>query len=160
MIGGNHHKEITEEFDLVGEVDSIPSHTLLRDACNSVFDFNKNFSNVLIWTRLRLSRPLESYDVVHIHNAVPLAGMVSAAISCRLVGVPYCVTTHGISNIPDLPRERNLSWGQRLVFRYCFLNPCLWVLGAAAHQFALSEGTSNDCVNGLPVHRSASFRTL
>lgn len=136
---GNHDEEIAREFDMIGEVQPIPSKTLLRDVCDAVMDFDDNFSNVLIWTRLCPPRPLESYDVVHIHNAVPLAGMVSAAISCRRAGVPYCVTTHGISKIPDLPREMHLSRGARLVFRNCFLKPYLWVLKNAAHLFALSE---------------------
>jgi glycosyltransferase involved in cell wall biosynthesis len=55
------------------------------------------------------------------------------------VGVPYCVTTHGISKLPDTPESANLSWWQIPIFEYGFFKPYLQILGNADHLFALSK---------------------
>jgi glycosyltransferase involved in cell wall biosynthesis len=105
-----------------------------------IFDFEENFANVTVGTRLDPPRSLGDYDVAHIHNPIPLAGMVGAALSCIKARVPYFVTTHGIGKVPDMPYEMGLSRVQRWLFRQCFMRPYIWVLDHAAHLIALSEG--------------------
>lgn len=151
MMESKHNDELAREIGLEDELHSIPSNTLLRDLSKSLVDFEENFANILIWTRLSPLTPIKSYDVVHIHNPVPLAGMVRVAISCRLANVPYCVTTHGISKIPDLPDAMNLSRLQEAVFNVAFMRPYIWVLRNATHLFALSESDRNQLRSLLPT---------
>ena len=134
---GDHDEELAAELN--DEMRAIPSRTVLRDVGQRLFDTAGNYENTLIWTRLSPPRPLETYDVVHIHNTVPLLGMVGVAARCKVAGVPYCVTTHGIGSIPELPESMAMGRVQRFVFRQCYLRPYLAVLEHAAHRFALSE---------------------
>jgi len=135
---GNHDAELFAEFDL-NETRPIPSRTVLRDLGDRLFDTTENYANTLIWTRLTPPRPLDKYDIVHLHGAVPLAGMIVVALESVRAGIPYCVTTHGISKIPEIPENMEMGPVRRLVFEYCFLKPYLSVIRSSAHRFALSE---------------------
>lgn len=136
---GDHDETLVNELELDTGPHYIPTNTALRDVAKKLIGSDQNYSNALIWTRLNPPRELETYDVVHIHNAVPLGGMVRIALSCRICGVPYCVTTHGISKIPELPDQMEMPAPARLAFKIGFLRPYWWVLRNAAHLFALSE---------------------
>lgn len=140
MMENEYRADLCSELGLGDEVYEIPSITILRDLSKAIVDFEENYANTLIWTRLNPPKPLGSYDLVHIHNSIPLAAMVVVAMASRRADVPYCVTTHGISKIPDLPKQMDLGRIQRAVFRLAFLRPYRWVLQNSTHLFALSEG--------------------
>ena len=149
---GEYDGELLEELRLTEPVYRLPSKTLLRDLGRKIVDSPNNYSNALIWTRVASPRPLADYDLLHLHNAVPLAGMVSVALAARRAGVPYCVTTHGISKIPNLPVSMNLSGLQRRVFDTGFMKPYLSVLRNARHLFALSENDARSLRDRFPAH--------
>lgn len=136
---GDYDDILADELGLKEPINQLPSHTFLRDICSRLINSDQNYSNALIWTKLNPPQNLQSYDLVHIHNAVPLAGMLSVAVHCWFAGVPYCVSTHGISKIPDLPESMEMPTPVALIFRLGFLQPYWWVLRNAAHLFALSE---------------------
>ncbi|AAV45982.1 LPS glycosyltransferase [Haloarcula marismortui ATCC 43049] len=140
MMEGKDDADLFADLGLSESIASIPSYTFIRDGLNRIFASSNNIWNVLIGTRLTPPKPLSDYDLVHIHNPVPLAGMVSVALHCRIKGIPYCVTTHGISKVPKIPEELGLSRGQRIVFNHGFLRAYKNVLSNATHLFALSEG--------------------
>ncbi|WP_255150133.1 glycosyltransferase family 4 protein [Halorarius halobius] len=139
-MSGKYDEQTLRELSIDSPIYKIPSKTMLRDLFKYIIGSEHNYSNALIWTKLDPPKPLESYDFVHIHNAIPLAGMVSVALSCRAAGVPYCVTMHGISKIPELPESMGMSRPVKLAFQFGFLRPYWWVLKNATHLFALSEG--------------------
>jgi glycosyltransferase involved in cell wall biosynthesis len=136
---GTYDEELLENLTGVNEFDQIPAQTGLRDVCRQFNPSNTNYCNTLIWTDLEPPSPLESYDLVHIHNAVPLAGMLSVGLRSRQAGIPYAVTTHGISKIPKLPGSEEMSTGMNFVFDHGFLKAYRWVLGNATLLFALSR---------------------
>ena len=136
---GDHDEEILVDLDITHNVSTIPSYTHLRDLGKKIAGSPKNYMNAAIGTWLTPPRPLESYDVVHLHNPVPLAGFVTVAIACKRANVPYCVTTHGISKVPELPVTMDMPGPLRVLFEIGFLKPYYWVLEGAAHLFALSE---------------------
>lgn len=136
-MAGEHDDQLRSEVGTPFE--TIPAGTAVRDLATLVVEDEKNYTNAFVTTRLRPPEPLESYDLVHVHNPIPLAGFVGVALRCRLAGVPYCVTTHGVANVPDFPEDMEMSRPTRLAFRVGFLRPYYWVLGGARHLFALSE---------------------
>lgn len=136
---GDHDDVLAEEIELDEAINQLPSYTLFRDICRHIINSEQNYSNTLIWTKLDPPQNLQSYDLVHIHNAVPLGGMLSVAVHCWLADVPYCVTTHGISKIPDFPESMEMPTPVAFIFKLGFLQPYWWVLRNAAHLFALSE---------------------
>ncbi|WP_435196360.1 glycosyltransferase family 4 protein [Natronomonas sp. EA1] len=147
---GKHDELLVEELSLSDGITPIPSNTGLRDICELAINSDENICNTFVWTRLNQPDPLKSYDFVHIHNAVPLWGMVSVALSCKAAGVPYCVTMHGISKIPELPESTNMSKPVKFMFENGFLRPYWWVLRNATHLFALSEGDAQTVRNRFP----------
>jgi glycosyltransferase involved in cell wall biosynthesis len=154
MMEGEGDGELFDDLGLSRPVYPIPSYTAIRDGLNTLVNSENNIWNTLIGTRLTPPKPLTEYDLVHIHNAVPLGGMAAVALQCRLRQVPYCVTTHGISKIPQIPDELNLSHPQRLVFDQLFLRVYKAILSNADHLFALSEGdalTINEWFPGQSV---------
>lgn len=144
-----HDDELFVELGLSNPVVSVPSKTWLRDLWNRVHTSPMNYSNTVIWPDFT-DLDIASYDLVHIHNAVPLAGMVSVALACKRHGVPYVVTTHGISSIPYLPESMNMSLLPKLAFSIGVLRPYRAVLRNAAHLFALSEGDAQLARELLP----------
>jgi starch synthase len=138
-MAGKYDEALVEELTLDAGLSTTPSRTLLRDIAGSVINTTVNFENTVIWTELSTPKPLKDYDIVHIHNAVPLWGLLSVTLRCRIANVPYIITTHGISKLPELPDNANLSRLQSLVFKQLYLRPYLNTLANAAHLFALSE---------------------
>jgi len=138
-MAGNYDTNLYEELDLVSEFLSTPSRTLLRDVLGTVIDSKENIENTVIWTELSTPQPLNEYDLVHIHNAVPLWGLLATSLRCRFAGVPYVMTTHGISKLPDLPENTGMSRLESVAFEYLFLSFYWNVLRNASHLFALSE---------------------
>lgn len=136
---GDYDDLLADELDLDHEFQTTPARTLLRDIGKLIVSSRGNYENTTIWTELSTPRPLSGYDVVHFHNATPLWGLLAATIRCRFADVPYVVTTHGISKIPELPRSMEMSRAQSLVFDKAFLKPYKYVLGNAEHLLALSE---------------------
>ncbi|WP_458189233.1 glycosyltransferase family 4 protein [Haladaptatus sp. NG-WS-4] len=137
-MAGEYDTELASELQLQHSFYQIPSRTPLRDLTKRLIQSEKNYSNSLIWTRLTSPDPLDSYDIAHIHNAVPVVGMVAAALQCEMNDLPYCVTTHGISKIPELPETMNMPWFAKMAFRVGVLSPYQTVLRRASHLFALS----------------------
>ncbi|MFB6225141.1 MAG: glycosyltransferase family 4 protein, partial [Candidatus Paceibacteria bacterium] len=125
--------------ELDTEFSTVQTHTWFRDLCNRFVKSPKNYTNTFLWSELETPRPLSEYDLVHIHNSVPLLGMVQIAVKARLCDIPYCITTHGISKVPELPDQLNMSSPIRLAFKIGYLNPYFKVLENAAHLFALSD---------------------
>jgi glycosyltransferase involved in cell wall biosynthesis len=149
-MAGEHDEALQEEITLDAGISTTPSRTLFRDIAGSVIDTTVNFENTVIWTELSTPKPLKDYDIVHIHNAVPLWGILSVSFRCRIANVPYVVTTHGISKLPDLPDNADLSRLQSLVFNQLYLRPYLNTLANAAHLFALSKGDKQRLVEYVP----------
>lgn len=147
---GKHDYELATELDLDHSFHLLPSHLFLRNVTKLIAGSPKNYSNTLIWTRLQSPQPLKKYDIAHIHNAVPLAGMVAVAVECKLSGIPYCVTTHGISKIPKLTETMEMPWYARAAFRLGFFVPYKAVLENATHLFALSEVNAETLRNRFP----------
>lgn len=145
---GEHDDQLRAD---VGEpFDTIPSGTAVRDAVSWAVGDPKNYSNAFVTTRLRPPEPLSSYDLVHVHNPIPLAAFVGVALRCLRAGVPYCVTTHGINNVPDFPENMEMSRPMELAFDVGFLRPYYWVLRNATHLFALSEADLERVQSTLP----------
>ena len=138
-MAGENDQELISELDLDIPVKTLPSKTAVRDGIRRLRPQWKRHANAFIWTRLKPPAPIEEYDIVHIHNAVPLAGMASVAVQCKRAGIPYCITTHGISKIPDIPTSLSLSPLERRAFELAFLKPYYAVLRNASHLFALSN---------------------
>lgn len=150
-MAGKYDELLAEELGLTGGFETTPPRTLLRNIGRAAMESTGNYENTVIWTELSTPRPLEEYDVAHFHNAVPLWGLLSAAIRCRLASVPYVMTTHGISKIPDLPESMGMSVAQQFVFNLAFLRPYRWVLGNAEALFALSESDEQRLNEMLPT---------
>jgi glycosyltransferase involved in cell wall biosynthesis len=171
MMEGEGDTELFDDLGLSEPVFPIPTYTVARDSFEGLVGSSNNIWNTLIGTRLTPPRPLSEYDLVHIHNAVPLAGMAAVALHCRLKGIPYCVTTHGISKIPKIPEELGLSRPQRLVFEQVFLRVYKLILSNADHLFALSKGDEDQInewfpgqsvsvlPNGVDLNQSTEKRT-
>lgn len=149
-MAGEHDEALVEELNLDAGLSTTPSRTLFRDIAGSVIDTTVNLENTVIWTELSTPKPLKDYDIVHVHNAVPLWGLLSVTLRCRITNVPYVVTTHGISKLPDLPDNVDLSKLQSLVFKQLYLRPYLNTLANAAHLFALSEGDKQRLTEYVP----------
>ncbi len=157
MMEGKDDADLFADLGLSESIASIPSYTFIRDGLNRIFASSNNIWNVLIGTRLTPPKPLSDYDLVHIHNPVPLAGMVSVALHCRIKGIPYCVTTHGISKVPKIPEELGLSRGHRIDFTHGFLRAYKNVLSkpsairtAEEAQDTVTEWFSEQSVSVLP----------
>ncbi|WP_256546765.1 glycosyltransferase family 4 protein [Halobellus inordinatus] len=136
---GKYDELLLDELQVEGAFYTTPSRTVLRDIGNWVIGSDENYENTLIWTELSTPRPLSEYDLVHFHNAVPLGGLLAATMRCRLAGVPYVITAHGISKIPELPQSMNMSRIQKLAFKYLFLKPYMYTLRHSSHLIALSN---------------------
>lgn len=149
-MAGEHDETLIEELALDRDLSTTPSRTLFRNIAGSVIDAKVNFENTIIWTELSTPKPLKEYDIVHVHNAVPLWGLLSVTLRCRMVGVPYVMTTHGISKLPNLPDDADLSAVQSLIFNQFYLKPYLNTLKNAAHLFALSEGDRRRLAEYVP----------
>ncbi|SDK21455.1 Glycosyltransferase involved in cell wall bisynthesis [Halovenus aranensis] len=134
-----HDQELFSELSLNSEVISLPQVTALKQTIDIALQKDLDLTNVLILTRVPSNIEVSEYDIVHLHNPIPLAAMIQMAIKCKRAGVPYCITTHGISKLPDTPDSEDLSRWQIPFFEYCFFKPYLSVLKNAAHLFALSE---------------------
>ena len=149
-MAGEHDDMLITELALDRGLLTTPSRTLLRDIAGSIIDTKVNLENTVIWTELSTPKPLKDYDIVHVHNAVPLWGLLSATLRCRIAGVPYVMTTHGISKLLNLQNDANLSDIQSLVFNQLYLKPYLNTLKNAAHLFALSEGDRQRLAEYVP----------
>jgi glycosyltransferase involved in cell wall biosynthesis len=149
-MAGEYDELLVEELKLSEKFNTTPSRTLLRNIGRAIIGSAGNYENTVIWTELSTPRPLGEYDVAHFHNAVPLWGLLSAAIRCRLAGVPYVMTTHGISKIPDLPKSMGMSDAQEFIFSLAFLRPYRWILNNAEVLFALSESDEQRLNEMLP----------
>lgn len=153
-MSGEHDELLAEELGLTDEFETTPSRTLLRNIGNAIVGSAGNYENTVIWTELSTPRALEEYDIAHFHNAVPLWGLLSTAIRCQLADVPYVMTTHGISKIPDLPESMGMSNTQQSIFNLAFLRPYRWVLRNANVLFVLSKSDEqrlNKMVPGVPT---------
>ena len=147
---GEADGELVAELALDHEVHPLPSRTALRDAANRVVDFDGNYANALVWTRAETPRPLAEYDLVHLHNPHPIAGLASLAVAARRAGVPYVVTTHGVGKLPDLPAAMGMSRPTRTAFERGVLGPYWRVLRGAEHLFALSATDRDRIHRRLP----------
>lgn len=153
-MAGKYDELLADELELTNGLETTPSRTLLRNIGRSMVGSAGNYENTVVWTELSTPRPLGEYDVAHFHNAVPLWGLLSVAIRCRFAGVPYVMTTHGISKIPDLPESMGMSNIQQFIFNLAFLRPYLWVLRNAKVLFALSKSDEqrlNEMVPAVPT---------
>jgi glycosyltransferase involved in cell wall biosynthesis len=145
--------DLPAELDLANPVTRLPARTALRSLWDRLLPSAKNYSNTVVWTSLA-GVDLGSYDVVHLHNSVPLAGLVGAALACRRAGVPYVVTTHEISKVGAFPTEMAMPAPARLAFEYGYLPAYRRVLRGAAHLFALSASDADllrETCPGQPV---------
>jgi len=149
-MAGKHDEALVEELTLDAGLSTIPSRTLFRDIAGCVINTTVNFENTVIWTELHTPELLKHYDIVHVHNAVPLWGLLSVTLRCRIANVPYVVTTHGISKLPDLPDNADLSRLQSFIFKQLYLRPYLNTLANAAHLFALSKGDKQRLAEYVP----------
>jgi len=136
---GKFDQDLMKELNIQNDVYFTPARTGLRDLSQLFFDTDDNYENTVIWTELSTPKALSEYDLAHFHNAVPLWGLLAVATRCRASGLPYVMTTHGISKIPDLPENMDMSKAQQLVFEQAFLKPYEWVLSNAEHLFPLSK---------------------
>jgi starch synthase len=112
------------------------------------------------------------YDLVHIHNPLPTLEMERAAMTCRKLGIPYVVSTHGFNEVENGPRVYGFNAFQRQIWRHCVVQPLHHVLGHAQAVFALTpadyefvrrmgfEGQELVVVsNGVSEPRPADLRT-
>jgi len=152
---GDHDELLSRELNLQNRFSATPSRTVFRDLANLALDTSENYENTMIWTELRTPRSLQTYDLVHIHNSVPLWGLLIVVLRCRQAGVPYVMTTHGISKVPQLPRNMYMSRFQQIIFEYAYLKPYKYVLQHACHLIALSE-TDEERIRGYFPSQSVS----
>lgn len=138
-MASQYDNQLASELGITDGFHQTPSRTALRDVVDLLGGTEGNYENTMIWTELSTPRPLSHYDIAHIHNPVPLWGFISASLRCRFAGLPYAVTTHGISKIPDMPREMEMGTTLTKVFEYSFVKPYRSVLTNADHLFALSN---------------------
>lgn len=136
-MAGNYDDELSDELNV--EFSTVRTYRGIRNLCNRIFDSSQNYANTLLWCDIDPPRPITEYDIIHIHNSVPLLGMIQIAVKAWLHNVPYCITTHGISKVPDLPEQMDMSWPVRVGFRFGYLRPYYQVLEHATHLFALSN---------------------
>jgi glycosyltransferase involved in cell wall biosynthesis len=134
---GTYDDELAEALNV--EFSTVRPHRGVRNFCNRIFDSSQNYANTFLWFDFDPPRSITEYDIIHIHNSVPLLGMIQIAVKARFHNVPYCVTTHGISKIPDLPEQMEMSWPVRKGFQLGYLHPYYRVLKYATHLFALSN---------------------
>lgn len=149
-MAGEYDDALVEELTLDRGLSTTPSRTLLRDIAGAFIDTTVNFENTVIWTELSTPKPLKNYDIVHVHNAVPLWGLLSVTLQCRVSNVPYVMTTHGISKLPNLADNADISKVQSLIFDQFYLKPYLNTLENAAHLFALSESDRQKLAEYVP----------
>jgi len=135
---GRHDDALLSELALDNAVGTVPTRDGLCRLVGRLWPSAARYANTLVWTDLG-DVAVGDYDVVHIHNPVPLGGMVAVALACRVAGVPYCVTTHGLSKVPDIPDAMDMSAPAAAAYSLGFVRPYFWVLGNAACLFALSE---------------------
>jgi glycosyltransferase involved in cell wall biosynthesis len=133
-----HDADLVTELELTGALVTVPSRTWLRGLWNRVHSSSENYSNTVVWPDLR-GLDVGEYDLVHVHNSVPMAGMVRVALACKRRGVPYVVTTHEVSSISALPTSMEMSLLPRVAFEVAVHRPYWTVLRHARHLFALSE---------------------
>jgi glycosyltransferase involved in cell wall biosynthesis len=150
-MSGKFDQDLIDELKLQSEISFTPSRTALRDLCQAFINTDDNYENTVIWTDLSTPRSLAEYDLAHIHNAVPLWGLLAVAVRCRVARLPYVMTTHGISKIPDLPENMGMSETQQFVFEKAFLKPYEWVLSNAEHLLPLSKIDEKKLNNRVPT---------
>jgi glycosyltransferase involved in cell wall biosynthesis len=136
-MAGNYDDALADELET--EFCTIETRTWMRDVCNLFFGSSKNYANTVMWCNFEPPLPISEYDIIHIHNSVPLLAMIQIAVTARAQGIPYCVTTHGISKVPELPDQMGMSWPIKQAFKFGYLRPYYWVLKNATHLFALSN---------------------
>jgi glycosyltransferase involved in cell wall biosynthesis len=141
--------DLPAELGLSHPVVSLPAATGLRTAWNRVLPSAKNYSNTVVWTSLG-GVDLDGYDVVHVHNSVPLAGLASVAVACRRAGVPYVVTTHEVSSVESMPAEMGMPLPARVAFERGYLPTYRRVLRGAAHLFALTDADADRLHGAFP----------
>lgn len=132
---GTEDPTLFDELGLEEPVIQLPTVSLISDILSRV----SSHTNAFMWPRMALDRPLAEYDIVHLHNAMPLWGMFRVAFACRHSEVPYCVTLHGVSKILKWPDELNLTPVERILFKLTIQKPYDRVLTDATHLFALTE---------------------
>lgn len=130
---GEDDTTLLRELNISGPVLQIPSVTIFADVLRLVSDH----TNAFMWPHLTVD--VTEYDIVHLHNGMPLWGMLRVAMACKYHSVPYCVTLHGVSKLPKWPDELDLSTAERYAFTITIERPYYWILNHATHLFALSE---------------------
>ncbi|MGN6133512.1 MAG: glycosyltransferase family 4 protein, partial [Aureliella sp.] len=73
-----------------------------------------------------------SYDLVHIHNALPALEMRRIAVACRRLGKPYVLTTHGFVEILGMQAAYQLNPVQALAGHFFVTRPLQYVIEHAA----------------------------
>lgn len=137
-MAATHDDELVTELSLTHDLVTIPSKTWIRTLWNRAHSSPMNYSNAVVWPDMS-GVDVDRYDLVHIHNAVPIAGMVRFALACKRHGVPYVVTTHEMNSLPALPTSMQMSVLTRVAFEIGVNRPYWEVLRHARHLFAFSE---------------------
>ncbi|WP_318568815.1 glycosyltransferase family 4 protein [Salinigranum marinum] len=139
-MSGDSDEKLVNEVGMNFGMYNISSIKFMPDFLDVLnIDTQTNFENSLIFTYLDPPSPLHDYDVVHIHNSIPIFALVICVIQCRLKGVPYVFTTHEISKIYEWPEYLNMGAAGEFLFKQVYLRLYESVIRGAEHIISLSN---------------------
>jgi glycosyltransferase involved in cell wall biosynthesis len=78
------------------------------------------------------------YDLVHIHNPIPSLAMKRVAKVCLKMGIPYCLSTHGLVEVHNYSKVNGLGRVKKLLAQAAIIRPFEFVVRNASWIFTLS----------------------
>jgi starch synthase len=101
--------------------------------------FLKGFTNFLVLPLLP-AIDLKACNIVHIHNTHPAIAVFLVALYCKLLGVPYVITTHGLVETSTIPQRYGLEKGfKKLIYNFLVRWPLSYSLRNASSVAALCK---------------------
>jgi glycosyltransferase involved in cell wall biosynthesis len=129
---------------------------ILERSCSNVLAFTKpflpnRFRTLFYRSDLPSLVRKGSYDLVHIHNAIPALEMRRVARACVERGVPYVISTHGFVEVTSGGKAYLLKYPhERLAWKF-FLDKALGYVVKHAHSFFALSPMEYTMLNRLGV---------
>lgn len=79
-----------------------------------------------------------NFELVHIHNNIPTLAMKKIAKECIRNHIPYCLSVHGIMELPKYAEIMKFNMVKRILAEMGITRPFFYVLKNAAWVFVLS----------------------